>query len=444
MSNGINGLAMLSTPQDARKESRVPGPIGSGLRQGYCKRKRAGRQKGGRWDMVASREPNASVVISPSVVFNCPGLMRILQVLEFNEFNTGSVHQMFQAATGLRERGHEVMIVSRPGATLQRRAEECGVAFAGLPLRSAFDLPSILTMRKLIAERRPDVIHVHKGVAHGVALAATIGRPVGAFVVNRGVSFPLDRWNRGKYRTSRVDRVVTVCQQIKDVIVESGKLPPEKVQVVYAGTDVRQFDPVRWDAGAFRAEKGIASDRFLLAQVGVRDWKGWKELIDSASDLVARHPKLHVALIGCRNQREADAVLTYSGARGMGKHVTPIEYRADMPNVFASCDLVVDASWAGTGITGTIREAMAMAKPVIATNAGGNRELVSTPEVGWLVPMKDRAALTSAIQTVIEDRGRAERVARNARRHVFTGFSKDLRIERLEELYQRILDGKAR
>ncbi|MGZ5432715.1 MAG: hypothetical protein ACXWH7_07265, partial [Thermoanaerobaculia bacterium] len=50
--------------------------------------------------------------------------MKIFQVLEFNQFNTGSVHQMFQAATGLRERGHEVTIVSKPDATLEARARE--------------------------------------------------------------------------------------------------------------------------------------------------------------------------------------------------------------------------------------------------------------------------------------------------------------------------------
>jgi glycosyltransferase involved in cell wall biosynthesis len=123
--------------------------------------------------------------------------------------------------------------------------------------------------------------------------------------------------------------------------------------------------------------------------------------------------------------------------------VSAVEYRTDMPSVFASCDLVVDASWAGTGITGTIREAMAMQKPVIATDAGGNRELVSSPEVGWLIPMRDRAALTSAMLTVIEDRRRAARVAENAREHVSAGFSKELRITRLEDLYARILGERA-
>ena len=368
--------------------------------------------------------------------------MRIFQVLEFNQFNTGSVHQMFQAATGLRQRGHDVTIVSRPDIVLENQAREHDVHFAGLPLRNQFDLGSIRAFRRLAAQEKPDVIHVHKGVAHAVALAATIGHSAGAFVVNRGVSFPLDLWNRGKYRTARVDRVVTVCQQIKDVIVESGKLPREKVEVVYAGTDVNVFDPEKLDSRAFRREKSIPEDRFLIAQVGIRDWKGWKELIDAVAEVAGRHANVHLILIG--NPRDHHEVRQYAIERGVTSHVTAIEYRMDMPNVFASCDLVVDASWAGTGITGTIREAMAMRKPVIATTAGGNVELISSAEVGWLIRRKDHRALTSAILDVIEQPERAAKVATYAREHIVRGFSKDLRISRLEELYRSILAAKNR
>jgi len=368
--------------------------------------------------------------------------MRIFQVLEFNQFNTGSVHQMFQAAAGLHERGHDVTIISRNGREIEQRAAEAGVRFQPLRMRHQFDFSSIFAMRRLIAELQPDVIHVHKGVAHAIALAATMREPVRAFVVNRGVSFPLDVWNRGKYRTRRVDRIVTVCEQIKQVIVTSGKLPPQKVEVVYAGTDVARFDPDKVDPLAFRREKLIARDHFLIAQIGVRDWKGWKELIDSVGDVVPRYSSVHLILIGCRNAEERAAVTDYASERGISSFVTPVEYRDDMPNVLASCDLVVDASWAGTGITGTIREAMAMRKPVIATDAGGNRELVSSADVGWLIPPRDRAALTNAILAVIENRERANEVARNAREHVVKGFSKELRISRLEGLYESIVAPK--
>ncbi|MBV8518128.1 MAG: glycosyltransferase family 4 protein [Acidobacteria bacterium] len=368
--------------------------------------------------------------------------MKIYQILEFNQFNTGSVHQMFQAASGLRQRGHDVTIVSKPDAILAAKAAEQDIHFHGLPFRHQFDFATVRALRRLFRNAPPDVIHVHKGISHALALAATWRRPAGAFVVNRGVSFPLDLWNRGKYRTSRVDRVVTVCRQIKDVIGTSGRLPEEKVQVIYAGTDVMLFDPVRWDARAFRREKSIADDRFVVAQVGVRDWKGWKELIDSVSDVAPAHPNVHLLLIGCRNAQEKDEVLRYAREVGVEERVSAVEYRTDMPNVFASCDVVVDASWAGTGITGTIREAMAMGKPVIATDAGGNQELVSTSDVGWLVPMKDRAALTKALRAVIANPARAAEIGNAARQHVVKGFSKELRINRLEELYASILRSK--
>lgn len=362
--------------------------------------------------------------------------MKIFQILEFNQFNTGSVHQMFQAAAGLRERAHDVTIVSRPDAVLEARAAEKDVRFQGFPFRHQFDLATIRGLRRLIRREQPDVIHVHKGIAHALALAAMWRQPVGAFVVNRGVSFPLDVWNRGKYRTHRVDRVVTVCEQIKNVIVESGRLPEEKVEVVYAGTDVNVFDPARWDPRAFRREKGIPEDRFVVAQVGVRDWKGWKELIQSVREL-----DVHLLLIGCRGDAEKQEVMAYAREVAIADRVSAIEYRTDMPNVFASCDVVVDASWAGTGITGTIREAMAMAKPVVATDAGGNRELVSSPDVGWLIPMKDVPALTAALREVIADPARTSTAARE---HVVRGFSKELRITRLEDLYSRILRSKGR
>jgi glycosyltransferase involved in cell wall biosynthesis len=359
--------------------------------------------------------------------------MRIVHILEFNQFNTGSVHQMFQAAAGLRARGHDVTVVSRPDALLERRCREHDVVFTGMPLRNQFDLHSMRALSRLIGPR--DVVHVHKGVSHALALAATWLHPPGAFVVNRGVSFPLDFWNRGKFRTRRVDRIVTVCEQIRGVVIASGKLPPDKVTVVYAGTDVQRFDPARWPRDPFRRELAVPEDAFLIGQAGVRDWKGWKELVDAAAEF----SHAHVALIGCRDERERAAVRDYARSRGTSGRVTSVEVRDDMPNVFAACDLVVDASWAGTGITGTIREAMAMEKPVIATDCGGNAELVSSPEVGWLIPKRNHAALTRAIGEVIADPVRAAGVGRQARVHVVRSFSMEIRIDKLERLYGEIL-----
>src|SRR5205085_12241117 len=103
--------------------------------------------------------------------------VRIFQILEFNQFNTGSVHQMFQAAAGLRERGHEVTIVSRPDEVLAEKARAAGVSFVGLAMRNGFDMVSAWKLARLFRDARPDVVHVHKGVAHSLALAATFVEP---------------------------------------------------------------------------------------------------------------------------------------------------------------------------------------------------------------------------------------------------------------------------
>jgi glycosyltransferase involved in cell wall biosynthesis len=368
--------------------------------------------------------------------------MKIFQVLEKNAFNTGSVHQMFQAAAGMRERGHEVTIVSRPATPLAEAALAADVGFVPLPLRSELDFASIRAFASLVRTERPDVIHVHKGLSHTIALAATWRQPVAAFVVNRGVSFPLTIWNRAKYRTRRVDRVVTVCRQIADVVVRSGRIDPSRVEVVYAGTDVTLFDPSRWSREEFRDEKAIPRDAFLFSQVGVRDWKGWRELIDSFSDIAPSRPEAHLTLIACRDEAQEREVRDYAASRGVAGRVTPVEYRSDIARVLAAADCVVDASWAGTGITGTIREAMALRRAVIATDAGGNDELLSSPDLGWLVPARDRAALTAAMSEVISSPGRRAQTAERAMEHVRRGFSREKRLDRLESLYREIVESK--
>lgn len=370
--------------------------------------------------------------------------LSVIHILEKNQFNTGSVHQMFQAAAGLRERGHRAWIISRDGAEIRQRCAEAGVEFRPLPLRNEVDLRSIAGIRSVVEEARADVIHVHKGLPHTLALAATWRRPVGAFVVNRGVSFPLTLWNRPKYRTRRVDRIVCVCEQIRQEVIRSGHLAPEKVEVVYAGTDTTIFDPARWDRNEFRRERGIPAEAFVFAQVGIRDWKGWRELTDGFVEVHRSHPSARLMLIAYRDPAQRDEVAAWAAARGVGDAVIPVEYRADMARVLASADCVADASWDGTGITGTIREAMALQKPVIATDCGGNRELLATPEVGWLVPAKQRDALASAMLEVIGDRRRSERIGAQAREHVRAGFSKEIRITTLERLYRGIVDAKAR
>jgi glycosyltransferase involved in cell wall biosynthesis len=362
--------------------------------------------------------------------------LTIVQLLEKTGFATGSVVQMFEAARGLAERGHTVLAVTRPSAEMAERCAAVGVEHVSLALRHEFDVVSMVRFARLARERHVDVVHVHKGIAHAVALGATPLRGRYGLVVNRGVSFPIDLWSSFKYRSRRVSRIVAVAENIRQVIV-SGGIPPHKVSVVYAGVDVERFDPTRTDPGRVRAELGIPLDARLVGHVGMRDWKGWKELLRAFPAVRADHPAAHLLLVACTSQAQRNGVAELARDLGLAGAVTATMARFDMPDVLAACDVVVDPSWAGTGITGTIREAMALGKPVVATSVAGNPELVEDGLSGILVPPRDVPMLAAAISRLLRDRDLAGRLAVNGQQRVREHFSTAARISRLEAIYLR-------
>jgi glycosyltransferase involved in cell wall biosynthesis len=370
--------------------------------------------------------------------------LSILQVLEKGSFTTGSVVQMYELARGLAGRGHRVAVVSRPGGEVGERCHADRLPFFPLPLSHEFDLASARRLARLIEERNVDVVHVHKGIAHAAALFATFltrTRPV--IVVNRGVSFPLDAASSLKYRF-RLDAVVTVCEDIRRVVIDSGGIPPEKVHVVYAGVDLFRFDPSRSDGARVRREWGVHSDEELLVQVGAREWKGWRDLVSAAALLAGEFPRLRTAVVACKDEAERDRVLAFAGERGVGDRVLAIGFRRDMPDVLAAADVVADLSSEGLGITGTIREAMALGRPVVASAAGGNPELVEDGLSGLIVPPRDPAAVAAAVRRILSDSSLAARLGAAARERVVRGFSTEIRLDRIEELYSRLIAGRAR
>ena len=368
--------------------------------------------------------------------------LSILQILEKGHFNTGSVVQMFQLAENLHRRGHRVAVVSRGEGQIRERCAAAGVDFVPLPMRNEFDLASAAKLARVYRDREVDVVHAHKGIAHSVALAATfLGGRRPAIVVNRGVSFPLDAFNRTKFHV-RLGAVVTVCEDIKKVIVASGRLRPDQVRVIYAGVDLDVFDPQKLDRGEVRREWGIADGEILAVQVGAREWKGWKHLVEATAIARARVPNLRTAIVACKNEEQKREIAEYAAARGVGEAVLPVGFRYDMPKVLMAADLAIDLSYEGLGVTGTIREAMALGKPVIATAAGGNPELVEDERSGILVPVKDPAAAAEAIVRIATDRALADRLARAGRERVEAGFSSKVRLDRIEALYRELVGAR--
>jgi glycosyltransferase involved in cell wall biosynthesis len=367
--------------------------------------------------------------------------LRILQLYPKADFFTGAAIQLRDLAAGLAARGHHVTVATPPSETWPARCRAVGVEHVALPLGRAWDVRGAWRLARVIRTRRIQIAHAHKGRARTIALMAGLMGGRTLLVLNRGVSFPVASVRRRVgYTTGRVHAIVAVCESIKRGLVDGG-VPADKVHVIYSGTNLERFHP-GVDGGTIRGEVGVPAGEPLVTQIGVRSWRGWQDLIAAMPGVLARHPKAHLLLVGAPPPRVAE-IADRARAAGVGNRVVALGPREDIPAVLCASDVVVDASYAGLGITGSIREALACERPVVATAVEGMPELVVHGETGLLVPPRQPAALADAIARALADPAAAQAMARAGRKHVEARFSLSAKVDATEALYRRLVGGAA-
>jgi len=364
--------------------------------------------------------------------------LRVLQIYPKGDFHTGAAIQLRDLARGLVGRGHRVVVVTRPSERWTAEGQAAGFTHLGW-FRTPGDPLGAFRLARLLRTERTEVIHAHKGGGRTLTLLARLWDPRPPLVVNRGVSFPmapLSRWVDG---SRHIRRIIAVCQAIKDDLIRQG-LPAEKIEVVYSGTDTTRFDRARVDPGAVRRELGLGSRAPLVTQIGVREPKGNDDVLHAFAQVHAVRPEARLLLVGARPEKRAP-LEQLMVAGGLGTCVMIWGYRDDIPEILAASDITVDASHVGLGITGTLRESLAMETPVVATRVMGNPELIRDGETGVLVPPRDPSAMATAILSLLRDPSWAAQLGRAGREVVIQRFSTRTKVERLEALYRDLGSG---
>jgi glycosyltransferase involved in cell wall biosynthesis len=361
--------------------------------------------------------------------------VNLLEIYPKGDFYTGAAIQLRDLARGLAARGHRVTVVTKPSERWATEASTAGFAHLDF-FRGPTDPVGAVRLASLLRRERIDVVHAHKGGGRTLTLLARgLGRRP-PLVVNRGVSFPMAPASRWLDGSPLIARIVAVCQAIKDDLVRQG-LPATKIEVVYSGTDTTWFDPARASGAGVRRELALEPQTPLVTQIGVREPKGNDDLLRAFARIHAARPDARLLLVGARPEKRGPLEALVRAA-GLGGAVVIWSYRDDVPEILAASDVSVDASYEGLGITGTLRESLAMETPVVATRAMGNPELVGHEEQGLLVPPRDPEALAYAVLRLLSNPEWAGGLGRAGRRRVVEGFSTRAKVERLESLYARL------
>jgi glycosyltransferase involved in cell wall biosynthesis len=363
--------------------------------------------------------------------------MRIMQVNSSWGWSGGQ-SQVLELSTGLAARGHAVVVVGNPESELVRRAGLRGLETREVYMKKEYNLGAVFALRRLMKDLSIDVVHVHKPVPFSLGSPAASWAKVPVFVVSRRVSFPIGRnpFSAFKWRHLRIDAVVAVSRQIRDGLVEFG-FPPEKVEVIYSGTDPQVFHP-GYSGARIREEFGLSEDtRVVTKLANYFEWKGYRVFLEAAAELVKEFPYIAFLCVGHRNDffpemREIAARL------GIEDHVVFTGFRNDIPEIVAASDVTVNCAIRGEGLAGVLRESLAMEVPVVASDAGGNGELVVDGVTGRLVPKGDVQATAKAIADVLNNPEDASIMARRGRDRVMNEFTLEAMVEKTEACYQRL------
>ena len=348
----------------------------------------------------------------------------------------GGQNQVLVTVLGLRALGHRTALVAHPSGELRRRAEE-GLDFFPLAPRTEMDLAAAWRLSRLLKELRPDVVHAHD--PHGVAMAAIAlsmstlpTRP--RLIASRRVDFHLrgSALSRWKYR--QVDCFICASEAIRTMLVGDG-VAKRRTVTVHEGIDLARVKAA--PPAELHQELWLPHDAPIVGNVAALvPHKGQKYLIGAVARLLRDEPDTRVVIAG---EGELQAALVQQiRHHHLEKHVILAGFRPDILSLHKAFDVFVLSS-VTEGLGTSLLDAMACARPVVATSVGGIPEVVVDGETGFLVPPRDPEALAAAIGRLISDRGLREKMGAAGLARVQSAFSAEHMVRNTLRVYERVV-----
>jgi len=321
-------------------------------------------------------------------------------------------------------------------------ARQSGVEPVRVPDRTKLDPRLLGDMRRRLREHGCDLIHTHdfKTDFWGLVLARTVPG-LGLMATAHGWSNPLGLshrfFNALDRRVLRAYPLVIAVSEATGSRLRGMGIRPERIEVLPNGIDLGTWSPRP------RPEPlppGLPAGGRFIGTVGrLSIDKAVDTLIEAFAVLAAQDPALHLVLVGEGPERARLCAL--ASEHRVAERVLFLGHRSDLPELYASFDLFVLSSRT-EGMPNTLLEALAMARPVVATPVGGVGEVVRDRQEALLVPPGRSGPLAEAMAELLEDRVLAGSLARAGRRRVEQSFSFSERLARLESLYERAAAGQ--
>jgi glycosyltransferase involved in cell wall biosynthesis len=335
---------------------------------------------------------------------------------------------------------------------LTKEIEKGGIEVINLKLTRFRESSEKQKFIKVLKEKKIDILHsmLDPFDRWGSVYAKEAGVPV--TIIKKAATYLLENSFRVRMTnkiidTCFIDKFISVSKTVNDYLIEYESVNPKKTILIPNPVDASFFSPANGDRMKIREEIDIKPETILVGNTSrfvVR--KGIEYFLKTAAEICKQDLDVKFVLVGWGGEEERLKNLTLS--LNIEKRVLFIKSRRDIVDLLSAFDIFLFTPLSGEGLPNSMLEAMAMAKPIVASNVGSNPELIVDKISGFL-PAPDNWALSvdslnvnslsEAVIKLVEDSTLREKLGNEARKKVLADFSVDVVAGRLEDLYVRLL-----
>ncbi|MDD6309228.1 MAG: glycosyltransferase [Clostridia bacterium] len=315
--------------------------------------------------------------------------------------------------------------------------QSLGIPSCQVKMRSPWDLNAAKKLAKLCDRYRIDIIHTQYPRENYVAVLSRLFRPKTKVIYTCHLTLKTNfLWRIANSIITRFDaQILSVCNNGKDLLIQNG-VKPEKIKVVYNGLSVQETQS---EPSTIREELGLSADTFVavtLARYHIA--KGLPYLVDSIAEVSKDIP--FVCLIAGDGEL-FDEIRERIKEKGLEDRILQLGYRNDAANLLAGADVFINSAKCYEALSFAILEALGAGLPVIATNIGGNGDIIN-PEnnCGILVEYGDTKGMANAIESLATHADLCATYGKNGKMAIETVFNLDKILEIIYTIYVDVLN----
>jgi len=356
----------------------------------------------------------------------------------------GAETQLVNLATSLKKRGWEVRVVSMlsPQAFTEE-LKEAGIPLSTLNMRRGVADPrAVFRLVKILREWRPDIVHSHMIHANLLARVTRLFYKIPVLISTAHSIDEGGRWREIAYRLtdSLADLTTNVSQAAVERYIRVGAAPKDKIIFVPNGIDTSRFKPDRDTGWRLRNELGIDNYFVWLAVGRFEAAKDYPNMLQAFKMVVDKKQDTLLLLAGQGSLLEETRKL--ANELDLEDKVRFLGVRRDVPDLMNAADAyVMSSAWEGMPMV--LLEAEACGLPVVATDVGGNSEVILNNKSGYIVPPGDSEALAATmVKMMALPEAERRAMGRAGRAHIEANYSLERVVDHWEGLYHELLQRK--